>query len=359
MEEYNKKTPQCASEAETLAYISGEAASASVERIEAHIAQCSRCFHLINSFASFTLLIAMEDEPGGSSIPESVYDETKTAARALIKERISDELKESSIPESVYNETKASALALIKERILQVGAQPSKEAARGNERSLRQILFQWFWAGRLGFAGMAAALLLAAIIFSILWRDRSTNDMNIARGSKALIEAVSKERPTIYRMTELPYAPSSRERGGPSSSENLNAAYAAFNAAVLLNPTPAARHGLGRVLTAMARYDSAVEEFQKAQAEAPDDASILIDLAVACAARGETEKAVGILNRALEIDPSRIEAIFNRALLYKKLEKYDEARKDWQIYLEVDSASPWADEARTYLAKLERGDISD
>ena len=98
-------------------------------------------------------------------------------------------------------------------------------------------------------------------------------------------------------------------------------------------------------------YRSARAELEKAQAGAPENAAILVDLAVAQAAMGDLTTAATTLDRALEIEPTRAEAIFNRALIRQGLKRYDEAREDWKHYLEADPSSPWANEARRFLSE--------
>ena len=42
----------------------------------------------------------------------------------------------------------------------------------------------------------------------------------------------------------------------------------------------------------------------------------------------------------------------NRALALQNLYLYEEATADWNAYLEIDSESGWADEARDHLRRL-------
>src|SRR6185503_7905337 len=59
-------------------------------------------------------------------------------------------------------------------------------------------------------------------------------------------------------------------------------------------------------------------------------------------------------NKSLELDRSFLEALFNRALLYESMLLPQRAEEDWHRYLEQDSKSEWADEARQKLQSLER-----
>lgn len=56
--------------------------------------------------------------------------------------------------------------------------------------------------------------------------------------------------------------------------------------------------------------------------------------------------ALEAIERALEMTPHLREALFNRALALERLYLLRSARRAWQAYLEVDTDSPWALEAR-------------
>lgn len=61
--------------------------------------------------------------------------------------------------------------------------------------------------------------------------------------------------------------------------------------------------------------------------------------------------ALDSVNRALRIDGSFPEALFNRALILERAGLLAEAQAAWQRYLAVDSSSPWANEARQHVAQ--------
>jgi CHAT domain-containing protein len=59
------------------------------------------------------------------------------------------------------------------------------------------------------------------------------------------------------------------------------------------------------------------------------------------------------LNRALELNGSLLEALFNRALLYEEMMLPQQAEEDWRKYLEKDPSSRWADEAKRRIEAIE------
>lgn len=100
-------------------------------------------------------------------------------------------------------------------------------------------------------------------------------------------------------------------------------------------------------------------EIVSAAAESSNDARIWSDLA---AVRHETAlrydapellaTALAAADRALDLDPTLPEALFNRALIIEHLGLRDDGREAWQRYLDVDSTSDWAVEARSHVAGL-------
>ena len=92
----------------------------------------------------------------------------------------------------------------------------------------------------------------------------------------------------------------------------------------------------------------------------PERAWVHSDLAAAYAIRAgrqnrssDLARAHGAAVRATELDGSLPAARFNRALIEERLQLRPEASQSWRRYLELDSSSPWAGEARSHLARLD------
>ncbi|HUR80780.1 MAG TPA: CHAT domain-containing tetratricopeptide repeat protein [Thermoanaerobaculia bacterium] len=95
------------------------------------------------------------------------------------------------------------------------------------------------------------------------------------------------------------------------------------------------------------------------QASAANEPAVWNDLAAAyyeAAIRHDAPEfladALAAADRALTIEPRRREALFNRALILQRLGLRTDARSAWSQYLMFDSASGWANEARTHLEAL-------
>jgi tetratricopeptide (TPR) repeat protein len=144
----------------------------------------------------------------------------------------------------------------------------------------------------------------------------------------------------------------------------------------------------GTELAAKGNYGEAVERFQKALSKDPSllDASFnlavtyqklglhvkavtaLKDLTERAPGRaayhfalghslfhlGEIGKAKEAFMRTLAIDRSHSQALFSLAVVHEKLGEEDEALRCWNEFLEIDSVSVWAEEARSRQRALLR-----
>ena len=107
--------------------------------------------------------------------------------------------------------------------------------------------------------------------------------------------------------------------------------------------------------------DDAVADLTKAVRRNPSDARALNDLAVALSVSAQDHDEPARLidafvaaDSAVRLDGSLKEAQFTLAVLLEQLYLRSNAVDAWKRYLKLDSSSPWADEARTRIAGLER-----
>jgi tetratricopeptide (TPR) repeat protein len=85
------------------------------------------------------------------------------------------------------------------------------------------------------------------------------------------------------------------------------------------------------------------------------DAGQLNDLAAALLALSTDDdvgRARDLLERAVRLDPNRVEAWFNLGLAAERSGQPDRAMEAWTRALALDSTSGWAGEARAHLVKL-------
>lgn len=223
------------------------------------------------------------------------------------------------------------------------------------------------WTGWLQFSAAAAAMLLAALG---IWRF-AIYESETDKGLDALRAAYRDQRPVEPRLTALPsYAPYSETRGGGSpvtDSAALDKANRYLLDATTDAGSAAAHQGLAMYYLASGDLDRAEREIGLALKDAPDDARIQSDAGALYLERarqtdpeGDARKVVLLneslkhLDRAISLEPKLLEARFNRALCVQALMNAEEAKSAWYEYLELDTHSKWADEAKQYLQKLER-----
>jgi CHAT domain-containing protein/tetratricopeptide (TPR) repeat protein/anti-sigma-K factor RskA len=218
------------------------------------------------------------------------------------------------------------------------------------------------FAPRWKVAAFAALLVLAVIG---VWRAFFPQPQ-VESGLVALNKAYRQERPLEARVTGLSYAPYSAKRGG--EPENVDYRARDLSRSLLLgaasdDPSPTALHALGRFYLTQREFDKAILQFEEALKSSPNDAQIHADLGAALLEqakllrdRGEDGKVMENLaasqrhlGTALRLNPSLLEASFNRALVLEEMMLPEQAKEAWQSYLALDPESAWAKEARRHL----------
>lgn len=212
------------------------------------------------------------------------------------------------------------------------------------------------------YLAIAASLVLAIGGYYIWSTLSDQSDLN--KGLVALRTAFKDERSTEARLSDFNYAPLPNQRGGPTKVDYVQRDLAAnlLHKVASERPSATSHHALGQYYLAERQFDKAIDQFTAALTLNPNNAKIYSDLGAAWFAKAAANQASGNpagqemldrgltnLNKALELDPALPEAIFNRALVYENLARRDEANRDWQKYLQLDSASPWAVEARQHI----------
>jgi tetratricopeptide (TPR) repeat protein len=211
---------------------------------------------------------------------------------------------------------------------------------------------RWFHSPQLRIA--ASILIVFGLAFG-LYRVITTRQSGseFDKGLVALRTAYGEQRPIEARISELPHARFAETRRGatPDSSvqDQLRLAELHFAQALKDKPTPEAHHELGKVYLAQGKYDQALSQFQESLKSDQNDAQVYNDIGVAWLEKGDFNLSLDSLNKALALDGNSLDALFNRALVYDKLHRTDEAKTAWNEYLKRDSSSPWSEEAHRHL----------
>jgi CHAT domain-containing protein len=214
---------------------------------------------------------------------------------------------------------------------------------------------------------IAASVILMVGVAFVLWRAFSRPD-DVDKGLLALHEAYRTERPFEARISGLEYAPTPTSLRGEVKVDESQRKRAESLLEIALQDSRNAKslHARGQAYLAARQFDEAIREFEAAL-KLSNDAKIHSDLGAALLEKGERAlkdandgkgaeylaSALDHFTRALELDSSLLEALFNRALTNQNLGVLDKAEQDWRQYLEKDPNSQWANEARQQLKSLE------
>jgi CHAT domain-containing protein len=218
--------------------------------------------------------------------------------------------------------------------------------------------------GRRWIVLAAAAALAVAASVPILLRSQAHHHVRPELGE--LVAAVGPQRLFEPRLTggfEFgPMAPRYRSAKPLSESDSWEvlAAAAKIRKKDEQKSTPATLDALGSANLVLGKYDDAVSNLEEATLEEPKNARYLTDLSAAYLVRAKENdravdypKAIEAAEKATELDPSILEAWFNRALALDELPLKSEAAKAWNDYLKRDPKSPWAQEARRRLSDIQ------
>lgn len=215
-----------------------------------------------------------------------------------------------------------------------------------------------------------AAVLIVALGLGLggwlLFVKRPAEDRALA----ALGDAYKHQRFIEARIAGLAHAPLvvTRGEGSPGVDvDTLRLEETRLLTGLKERPDAAAHHALGRFYLAGARFDEAIRNLEKAAGQEPGNAQIHSDLGAALLEKGKAETAApesgealkyfarsrDESGKALDLDASLLEALYNRAIARQHLLMWQLAEDDWRKYLERDSDSPWAAEAKKNLKLLE------
>lgn len=221
------------------------------------------------------------------------------------------------------------------------------------------------WSGRRAWSesrwwmgAVAAAVLIAVIAFPLLRR----RDDSIAR---LIALAPASARIVEPRLSGgfawAPYRGPMRSSDTAADTERLKLGGAAGDAIerAQRDRSERAQHAAGVALVLVDQPAEAIDRLRGVAEQSPNDVRVWSDLAAArYAAAVELQRpsllpeALAAADRALRIDPKSAEALFNRALILEHMGSTGEARKAWLRYLDIDSSSSWATEARAHLGEL-------
>jgi CHAT domain-containing protein/Tfp pilus assembly protein PilF len=225
---------------------------------------------------------------------------------------------------------------------------------------------QWFLASLNAFfrqpkyVGVVAVLLIALVGLAVFLTRKSNAD------ELAELRSIYRQaRPTETRISEFGYAPLAQLRGEPEPAEKnrLRRIENSLIEATEKSPNAATHHALGVFYLTQQDFPVAIKEFELALNLAGKNARIFNDLGVAHFEWSKTDarekklehlaQSVEEFTKATELDGNLLEALFNKSLALQELGSRLKAKESWNLYLQKDPSSPWADEARKNLTRIE------
>lgn len=215
---------------------------------------------------------------------------------------------------------------------------------------------------------VAASIVLMLTVGFVGWRLFIYESL-VEKGRAALEDAL-RESPTEGRIADFQWPPHRATLGDrPENVVNdvaLGLAESNLRRAVVEQPGPESHHALGQFYVATGEFSRAIEQFETALKDDPQNARLHNDLGAALLETAKTRReaqavetledlnqALEHFNQALALNES-LEALFNRALCHEQMQSASLAESDWREYLERDAISLWADEARRHLEAIER-----
>lgn len=215
---------------------------------------------------------------------------------------------------------------------------------------------------------IAALVIVATGLGIALWLLLRKSE--VERGMLALSQAYRNERIVESRISEINYSPLRPTRSAePPKIDDL----ARSQAELLLTEAAdksgdaTSKHALGRVYLAGKQFDQARQQLEQALKLDANNAQLNSDMAAVLLELGKVERtsdevkaantfrqSLQHLDRALDLDKSLPEALFNRGLLLEQMNLGSQAEEAWKRYLQNDSTTQWADEARRNLESVQQ-----
>jgi tetratricopeptide (TPR) repeat protein len=218
-----------------------------------------------------------------------------------------------------------------------------------------------------------ATAALAAVIFGFVEGPTLWASFQLHQAKKAVAAAFVERRTTSMRLPSVDYSPYSPfpvvlgAQDGLSVDEVPPSLHDASGAAnKVLRAANADPHWLqiqGRALlweATPSSLEKAEKDFEKARSEGLATPSLEIDLAASYFERDSRaehpnlQRTLNLLSEVLSkpnlSKDDQASALFNLAIAYERTQAWDLAVETWEKYLQVDSTSGWAGEARQRLA---------
>lgn len=216
-------------------------------------------------------------------------------------------------------------------------------------------------------ASVMSVMVLGGFLAVRLFTPAGPSPAELAK--KAIISGIEHQRNTSARVSELDYSKSSSTtRGGTRGDETETPGDDQSNAALRLRQVinllssaqredaPAEdRLMLARAYVALGTMEEArqaLDILTQLSSRGVDSRELFNDMGVAQFRLKSYTDAIASFTMALKKSPGYEEALFNLALAEEEAHSIDDAKRDWQQFLNQSTDENWKQEARTRLAHL-------
>lgn len=135
--------------------------------------------------------------------------------------------------------------------------------------------------------------------------------------------------------------------------DQIERAAAAYRKAVHCDPSMSHAHtNLGNLLYRQGKVAEAKQFYLTALQVDPEQPEALYNLGCMALEANDIVEATFQLEQAVSIDPGFADGHFNLALSYERDERFEEAQQHWQVFLELETDGPYAEQARQKLLSL-------
>jgi tetratricopeptide (TPR) repeat protein len=112
-------------------------------------------------------------------------------------------------------------------------------------------------------------------------------------------------------------------------------------------------YNLGVTYQKIEQYERAADQFEDAVKLRPQEPEYQFALGTCRFYLNRFDDAASDFEKVMALDPTHTKALYSLAVCYEKLGEREKAVDAWRRYLELDSKSAWATEARKRLKELE------
>jgi len=223
-----------------------------------------------------------------------------------------------------------------------ITAEWDKRRPQTNAQLRTAVLPKWL------VAVAAAAVLVLGVISARFVMDRWAGPKSANEVVQLLL---AQHRPFESQMADEPHLPIVRTRG----TEQPGVSYSLLSSE--MTKLSAGHHEMGRFYLLQKDFGLAIMHLEIAERDAGAGSAVHNDLGVAYLENADGRnvgKAEQEFHHAIQADPKFAPAVFNLAVFYERTNDAARAVAEWKHYLQVDSKSEWAKEAKSRLQVLNR-----